>query len=226
MSFKRIFLILLIFIASCHSDRLKSKKIWIQTETGYELLNGNIKQVVTKRYGSKNIDDVDTTIFDRNGNPIKTVKIYSDSSPVIIRISYKSEYDNHGKKLKTIGYEDKNILVYNCNDNGYIEKLRRFGTDTSRANLESTEEYHYNDLGELVELYHFVGDFLRSHVHYKYYRENWMSGSYHDGSVKMLYHYITTDKEGNWTKRTNAVWIEGNRSPSHVYITERKITYY
>ena len=208
-------------------------KTYIYNESGGEVLNGHVKQIISHYELHISNWVTDTTTFDRNGNQIEELTGDTFSR---YKVKYSYKYDKSGRKIETtsIAYSGKGLCIgkskylYTYNNEGYIIKMLFKPDDPlSEYNL-----YRYNKVGYLVEIKHFFKPHLLFDVtKCKYDNNNYLietERSRKGGLVfRETFKYPLLDSKNNWTTiETRSEGFYTVPTDVQIHISKRKIIYY
>jgi len=188
----------------------------------FDVLNGNVKQLIQTDSTISNFHLSDTTDFDQDGNATETRE--GDGHVVIILTKYVNKYDSSGRKLETIaipsGGTSKTVYTYNVN--GQV-----VSSEDSLSNDKISYKYDMNS--QPIELVVSTGQRVQFSELNKY-KDNLLTVTdlYQHGTRlkdRYYYKYFSLDKQGNWTKRKET-WKNENGKVERVSIQLRKFLYY
>jgi len=208
-----------------------------------EILNGNVKQLITKGGSPKKDNYYQTISFDKSGNPIYSEKQYldiieteksTDSTIISEKIKYTTLNDANGNKMAITGIVlggEPYKINWDFDKTGYLVNSK-FG------------KYKYNTAGDLIEvklgfpvliepdLYKYLYDENHHLIESSLNEPNVSSfDPKQDGKDRLLaktrYEYKTFDSHNNWLVR---IAHSQTYSPLQVHFSTdtstRKITYY
>lgn len=231
-------LLMLLGIYSCKKKAAKQVLFLDDCNNGItcEILNGNIKQTITKGLGlnsdyCQNItfnETGDLTYYEEQYLEITSTEISTDSILVNRKIKYKTVHDDKGNLTAIVGdYQ---------NDKHYREK---WGLDQNRRLINSQlKSYKYDTNGDLVEFRRRYDILLEPDLFkYKYdSSHNLVESTLYDPGtsspdqllIRSEIEYPVHDANNNWTIRITHKRLFGplsslNRQDDTV---SRKITYY
>jgi len=209
----------------------KTIKTLVVSHTRPEILSGQVKQLIEIRSESSSefkLCPIDTTFFDKDGNPIETRQGTGKYSCVISK--YADKYDTSGKKTETTFYDDNLRNVFKYDSVGNIIQLKHYRKfQTMQLLAESTFNYDAdNNINEIVS--HSFTGLLISKELLTYDDKGFVSEDdcYFRGKqlrFELFHKYISLDRQGNWTKKIDVIKYATGSAPSTDTI-ERKITYY
>lgn len=201
----------------------------------WEILSGNIKQVITKGIGQKK-DFYQNILFDEQGDLTFTERQYMDIA--ITEHSTDSTMVIEKIKFKTTRGDDSSITITGdyIDTNAYQERWR-FDWNNHLIDSHSTK-YKHNANGDLVELRRSYNYMSKTDL-FKYKYDNnhkLIESTLYEPTryrgdlllVKTIFEYKTFDNYNNWIKRIKRTKFFGplvglNNADDTV---TRKITYY